>query len=103
VAGKTVHVRIGTGAGQNRSIVLGPLAAALAFQGPGDCGCPAGGIAVLDEVVEELDKLVGEADGDLRGHTKTVSPRDADWDARAGRLARRSAIVHALRRYRAAS
>lgn len=73
--GKTGKLRILTRARKDLGIACGDCTATLAFERAGHDRCAAGLSPGADELVDELDQLVCEADGDLLAHPKMVPDR----------------------------
>lgn len=71
--GQPGELRIRTGAGQDLGVARGARAPALALERPGDYCRPATSGAGVDDLVNELDKLVWESDSDLLAHPITVA------------------------------
>ena len=91
VLGEAVQVGVRARVGEDHCVSLRDLATTLPFEGSRHHGRTARGIAMTDELVNEGDQVIGEADCDLCAHTKTV-PR---WDAPEARQSRTSvAVLH---------
>jgi hypothetical protein len=73
--GKPGKLRIRTGAGQDLGIARGDQAPALALERPRNDRSPAVSGAGIDDLVNEIDKLVWESNSDLLTHTNMVP----DW------------------------
>lgn len=64
------------GAGENPGIAFGEGVPTLALQRPGDDNRPAACGAGVDDLVNEVDQLVGKSNSDLLAHPKMV----ANWE-----------------------
>ena len=64
-----------TGAGKDPGIAFGEGAPALALERTGDDCRPAASSAGVDDLVNEVDKLVWESNSDLLAHPEMV----AEW------------------------
>lgn len=62
-----------TGAGKDPGIAFGEGASALALERPGYNGGPAALGAGVDDLVDEVDKLVWESNSDLLAHPIMVA------------------------------
>ena len=72
VLGETVQVGVGACDGEDGRISFSDLATTLPFEGSRHHSGTARGIAMTDQVVNEGDQVIGQADGDLCTHTKTI-------------------------------
>lgn len=79
--GQPGELRVRTGAGQDRGIARRDHATALAFERAcDDCGSAVCS-ASTDDLVDEVDQLIWETNGDLLAHPNMV----ADWYHGGGR------------------
>jgi hypothetical protein len=76
VLGKSGQVRVRAGGGEDLSVSSGDGAPPLAREGACDHGRSAARLTAADDLVDELDEIIGETDGDLFAHTNTVPIRD---------------------------
>src|SRR5665648_916202 len=70
VLGEAVQVGVRTGAGEDGRVSFRDLATTLPFEGSRHHSGTALGIAMADQVVNEGDQVIGQADSDLCAHTK---------------------------------
>lgn len=92
VGGESVHIRIGSAAGQDAGVLQRDLSAALSVKDAADHGSPAARFAVSDELVDELHKIVRQSYGDLPAHPGTVPLWDAPDQSTSGARAEEMAV-----------
>lgn len=73
--GEPCELWVRTGAGKDPGIAFGEGAPPLALERTGDDCRPAASSAGVDDLVNEVDKLVWESNSDLLAHPKMV----AEW------------------------
>ncbi len=87
------ELRIGTRAGEDLGIARSDHAALLALEGPRDDRSTAASGFQVDDLVEEVDELVGKTNSYLLAHTNMVAKWYAAWDRRMPvRVGRHEAI-----------
>lgn len=89
MCGQGIQLRIGRAGREDGGILLGDSTATLPLEGTGHDGGPTGRLAVTDLFIDERDELIGEPNGDLSGHTKTVP----GWDWPTDRCAQGSRLI----------
>jgi hypothetical protein len=73
VLGQPGKLRVRTGAGQDLGVARSDRAPALAFERQGDDRRPAASGAGADDLVDEVDQLIWESNGDLLAHPIMVA------------------------------
>jgi hypothetical protein len=73
VLGKPCELRVRTGAGKYPGIAFGEGTPTLALERTGDDCRPAAPGAGVDEIVDEVDKIVWESNSDLLAHPIMVA------------------------------
>ncbi len=68
--GKTVHIGVLAGARENRGVTGGDRSSSLAFQRASDHDRSAIGLTFSHELVDEIDDVLRQPNGDLLGHPK---------------------------------
>ena len=75
VLGEPCELWVRTGAGKDPGIAFCEGTPTLALERPGDDGGPAALGAGVDDLVDEVDKVIREAHRDLLAHPKMVATR----------------------------
>src|SRR5664279_3477154 len=96
VLGEPVKIRVSAGLRQNGGIAFGHSAPSLPVDCSGYDTRPTAGLTGVDKLIDELDDVVRQSDGNLRRHTRMV----LIWDAIRNRNLQSSAgrRVAAVRR-----
>lgn len=79
MVGETVEIGVAGFSGEDGRVPGGDLPSTLTLERVSDNARSAGGITVLDLLVDELDEVVRKANRNLPGHTNMVPTWDSLW------------------------